>query len=155
MCWDKRDRWPLLLNKLKLMAHTSRVLQNRVQRLVIWDVSKYQNHKFCRWCHFTEGEQLYTWFEGAVTSFFGWLVFPWKRRQGIIGQQQDGRVAAPPNPCTQANDRALLCLSTTADHMFPYPNYCFHIPTLGHGLKLCIGCVIQQWLVGVQSAYLG
>ena len=41
MCWDKRDRWPLMLNKLKLMAHTSGLFENRVQRLVIWDVSKY------------------------------------------------------------------------------------------------------------------
>ena len=30
-----------MLNKLKLMAHTFRVLQNRLQRLVIRGVSKY------------------------------------------------------------------------------------------------------------------
>ena len=30
-----------MLNKLKLVAHTSGVFENRVQRLVIWDVSKY------------------------------------------------------------------------------------------------------------------
>ena len=76
------------------MAHTFRVLQNRLQRLVIRDVPKYlysisivrlvddvilRSKSNC-----TRGLR-------AVTLFLGWLIFPWKRRQGMDNPARSGQ----------------------------------------------------------------
>ena len=106
------------------MAHTSGVFENRVQRLVIWDVSKY----LC-------GSLFEVILRGkrdcsrlrASTLFPGWLIFSWKRWREMdnppeTGQHQDATV--PPNPCTQANDT--LCppkLLATCFQCITYPKY--------------------------------
>ena len=106
------------------MAHTSGVFENRVQRLVIWDVSKY----LC-------GSLFEVILRGkrdcsrlrASTLFLGWLIFSWKRWREMdnppeTGQHQDATV--PPNPCTQANDT--LCppkLLATCFQCITYPKY--------------------------------